>query len=109
MLRSILKLFQFILWVAMLPVRGALLLLSFLILGASSFGAIICRLLGALFMFVLIGGLIFPIGMSGSDRLVCIIAGSVFLSLPYIGCFISECVMAFAGFLGELTSPFNES
>lgn len=106
-MRFLLKLIQAFFWVALLPIRLALMLLSAIMLGASMLGEVVCRILGGIFLFGLIAGLVLPNSTTSTERWQFLIIGSIIMALPLIAGYVSAIPMAIAQFLGELTNPFN--
>lgn len=104
-MKYVLKFFQIILWLVLLPVRGLLCLISYALEFFVSFAAVITTLAASLLTLLVLLALL--TGESIPNPWLTIGSIAVVAVLPYIAAYVAAMPMALAELLGELTSPLT--
>ena len=104
-MKYVLKFFQIILWLVLLPVRGLLCLISYALEFFVQLGAIITTLAASILTLLVLLALL--TGDSIPNPWLTIGSIAVVAVLPYIAAYVAAMPMALAELLGELTSPLS--
>ena len=104
-MKYVLKFFQIILWLVLLPVRGLLCLITYALEFFVQLGAIITTIVASLLTIAI--AVMLLQGEPISKHWLDIGIAAVLAALPYLATYVAAMPMALAELLGELTSPLS--